>query len=79
MLAHDHGAQGRDKDNAETPAKPPAFQGDYAARGLSSPSISSSNDSIEEFLRLPDAQDNDNIPIDPAILADLGGWEDIDL
>ncbi|KAL6229459.1 hypothetical protein BDW75DRAFT_225084 [Aspergillus navahoensis] len=40
------------------PAEPPAFRGDYTARALSSPSISSSNNSIEEFLRLPDAQDN---------------------
>ncbi|KAL3429154.1 hypothetical protein BDV09DRAFT_203283 [Aspergillus tetrazonus] len=35
-------------------------------RGLSSPSISSPNDSIEEFLRLPEAQDDN-------------GWEDLDL
>ncbi|KAL4899377.1 hypothetical protein BDW74DRAFT_171554 [Aspergillus multicolor] len=66
------------QDDTEIPAEPRAFRGDYTARGLSSPSISSSNNSIKEFLRLPDAQD-DNIPIDPVILADLGGWEDIDL
>ena len=66
------------QDNTETSAEPPAFRGDYTARGLSSLSISSSDDSIEEFLRLPEAQD-DNIPIDPVILADLEGWEDLDL
>ncbi|KAL4811698.1 hypothetical protein BDW67DRAFT_12758 [Aspergillus spinulosporus] len=66
------------QDDTEAPAEPPAFSGDYAARGLSSPSTSSSNDSIEEFLRLPDAQD-DNIPIDPVILADCESWENIDL
>ncbi|KAL4759744.1 uncharacterized protein BDW70DRAFT_78109 [Aspergillus foveolatus] len=66
------------QDDTETPAELLAFRGDYTARGLSSPSISSSNDSIEEFLRLPEAQDN-NIPIDPVILADLEGWEDLDL
>ncbi|KAL4748275.1 hypothetical protein BDW72DRAFT_205788 [Aspergillus terricola var. indicus] len=66
------------QDDTETPAEPPAFRGDYTASDLSSPSISSSNDSIEEFLRLPEAQDN-NIPIDPVILADLEGWEDLDL
>ena len=64
--------------NTESPAEPPAFRGDYTASGLSSPSISSSNDSIEEFLRLSEAQ-GDNIPIDPVILADIEGWEDLDL
>ncbi|KAL4997779.1 hypothetical protein BDV10DRAFT_194948 [Aspergillus recurvatus] len=37
---------------------------------LSSPSISSSGDILEELLRLPDAQDD--IPIDPVILANHG-------
>ncbi|KAL4977393.1 hypothetical protein BDW66DRAFT_158998 [Aspergillus desertorum] len=54
------------QDNTENPAEPPAFRGDYTARGLSSP----------RFLRLPEAPD-DNIPVDPVILADLEGWEDL--
>lgn len=55
--------------------EPASFQGDSAEDGLSSPSISSLNDSLEEFLRLPDTQEN--IPINPVILADLGPWEDV--
>ncbi|KOC10145.1 hypothetical protein AFLA70_213g001551 [Aspergillus flavus AF70] len=65
------------RDNTSISTEPPAFQGDYAEYTLSSPSISSSDDSLEEFLRLPDAQDN--IPIDPVILANHGSWEETDL
>ncbi|KAL2871267.1 uncharacterized protein BJX67DRAFT_219589 [Aspergillus lucknowensis] len=64
------------QDNAGIPTEPPAFRGDDAEDSLSPPSISSSdNDSLEEFFGLPDAQDD--IPIDPVILAN-GSWENID-
>lgn len=62
------------KDDTGIPIEPPAFRGDFAEDGLSSPSISSSDDSLEEFFRLPDAQND--IPIDPVILA--GPWEESD-
>src|SRR5699024_610087 len=62
------------QDDTDIPIKPPAFRGDSAENALSSPSISSSDDSLEEFFRLPDAQDD--IPIDPAILSNHLPWED---
>ncbi|KAL2801562.1 hypothetical protein BJX63DRAFT_198520 [Aspergillus granulosus] len=62
--------------STRTPTEPPAFRGDYAEHCLLSPSISSLDDSLEEFFRPPYAQDD--IPIDPVILADLGPWEDND-
>lgn len=65
------------QDNTGIPTEPPPFRGDFAGDGLSSPSISSSGDSLEELLGLPDSQDG--IPIDPVILANHGSWEDIDL
>ncbi|KAL4862909.1 hypothetical protein BDV12DRAFT_36025 [Aspergillus spectabilis] len=66
------------KDTAGTLAKPPGVQGDYRARDLPSPSTSGSADSLEEFLRLPDAP-HDDIPVDPLLLADLGPWKPDDL
>ncbi len=65
------------QDNTGIPTEPPPFRGDFAGDGLSSPSISSSSDSLEELLRLSDTQDD--IPIDPVILANHESWEDIDL
>ena len=62
------------QDNTAIPIKPPAFWGDSAENSLSSPSISNSDDSLEEFFRLPDAQDY--IPIHPAILSNHWPWED---
>ena len=62
------------QDDTDIPIEPPAFRGDSAKNALSSPSISSSDDSLEEFFRLPDAQDD--IPVDPAILANHWPWED---
>ncbi|KAL2818942.1 hypothetical protein BJX63DRAFT_48409 [Aspergillus granulosus] len=55
------------QDDADIPTEPPAFQGDLAEYSLSSPSISSSDDNLEEFFRLLDTQDD--IPIDLVILA----------
>jgi hypothetical protein len=66
------------QDDAGTPAEPPGFRGDYAAHDLTSLSTSSSADSLEEFFRLPGAPQN-NIPVDPVILADLVPWEGNDL
>ncbi|KAL4778267.1 hypothetical protein BJX76DRAFT_352752 [Aspergillus varians] len=63
--------------NTGIPTEPPPFRGDSTEDGLSPPSIFSSGVSLEELLRLPDAQDD--IPIDPAILASHGSWDDIDL
>ncbi|KAL4940069.1 hypothetical protein BDV06DRAFT_213770 [Aspergillus oleicola] len=65
------------QDNTGIPTEPAPFRGDFAGDGLSSPSISSSGDSLEELLRLPDAQDD--IPIDLVILANHGSGEDIGL
>ena len=62
------------QDDTDISVEPPSFRGDSAENGLSSPSISSSDDSLEEFFRLPDAQDD--IPINPAILANHWPWED---
>ncbi|KAH1599094.1 hypothetical protein KXX34_007611 [Aspergillus fumigatus] len=61
------------QDDAGTLTKPPGFRAD-----LASPSSSSSADSLGGFFMLPDAP-QDNIPIDPVILADLGSWEGNDL
>ncbi|KAL5335618.1 hypothetical protein BJX70DRAFT_311343 [Aspergillus crustosus] len=58
------------QDNTSIPTEPPLFWGDSAEDGLLSPSISSSDDSLEEFLRLPVIQDD--IPINPVILASHG-------
>ncbi|KAL4863853.1 hypothetical protein BDV12DRAFT_201720 [Aspergillus spectabilis] len=65
----------QDKTSISTEA--PAFQGDYAEDGRSSPSISSSHESLEESFRPPD--ERDDIPIDPLILTNDGSWKDIDL
>ncbi|KAI9036872.1 SANT/Myb-like DNA-binding domain-containing protein [Aspergillus affinis] len=65
------------QDSTDIPIKPPPFRGDFAEDGLSSPSISSSDDYLEGFLRPADAQDD--IPIDLVILASHGSWEDMDL
>ena len=62
------------RDDTSIPTGPPAFQEDIPENGLSSPSISSLDDSLEEFFRLPDTQDD--IPIDPVILANHWPWED---
>ncbi|RJE21946.1 hypothetical protein PHISCL_05721 [Aspergillus sclerotialis] len=61
------------QDDTNIPVEPPAFPGDSTEDGLSSPSISSSGESLE-FFRLPDTQDD--IPIDPVILADHGPWKE---
>jgi hypothetical protein len=53
--------------NAHLPHKPPGFPGDYAARDLPFPSTIRSADSLEKFLRLPDAP-QDNLPIGLVIL-----------
>ncbi|KAL4766945.1 hypothetical protein BDW60DRAFT_170704 [Aspergillus nidulans var. acristatus] len=63
--------------SARVSTEPPAFRGDNAEDGFSSPSILNSDDSLEEFFRLPDAQDG--IPIDPVILSDHVPIEDIHL
>lgn len=54
--------------------EPPAFRGDFAEESPSSPSASGSDDSLEGFFRLPDAQDD--TPIDPVILANHEPWAD---
>jgi len=51
------------QDDTDILIEPPAFQRDPAENALSSPSISRSDDNLEEFFRRPDAQDD--IPIDP--------------
>ncbi|KAL4923024.1 SANT/Myb-like DNA-binding domain-containing protein [Aspergillus undulatus] len=54
------------RDNTGTPTEPPPlFRGDSAADGLSSPSVSNSDDR--------------DTPIDPAILAYHGSWEDVNI
>ncbi|KAL3482931.1 hypothetical protein BJX62DRAFT_231334 [Aspergillus germanicus] len=62
------------QDETRTPTEPPGFQEDDAARNVPSPSTSSSTDRLEDFFRIPDSP-QDNIPIDPVILANLGPWE----
>ena len=64
------------QNDTSVPFEPLAFQGDLAQDGRSSPSISSSGDALEEFLRLPDVRDN--IPIDPRIVTSDGSWGDTD-
>jgi hypothetical protein len=61
------------QDDTSISTEPPAFRGDYAQDGLSSLSISSSDDSLEESFRPLDKQDA--IPIDPLILTNNGSWE----
>lgn len=64
--------------NIDKPVEPPPSRGDFVEDGLSSPSLSISDDSLEKFFRLPDAPDG--IPIDPVILANDGSQgEDIHL
>ncbi|KAB8215117.1 hypothetical protein BDV33DRAFT_195537 [Aspergillus novoparasiticus] len=65
------------QDITETPIEPPFFREDTVEDGPSSPSMSSSDDSLKEFFRLPDIQND--IPIDPLILANDGPWEASDL
>ena len=62
------------QDDTDIPIELPTFRRDSVDNVLSSPSISSSDDSLEEFFRLPHAQDD--IPIDPEILANHWPWED---
>lgn len=47
-------------DERNIPIKLSPFQGDFSENGLSSPSLSNSDDSLKEFFRLPDAQDVTN-------------------
>ncbi|KAL2811451.1 hypothetical protein BDW59DRAFT_57789 [Aspergillus cavernicola] len=65
------------QDDTSIPIEPPVFRGDFPEDSLSSPSISSSDECLGEFFRLLGAQDD--IPIDPVILANHGPWEDGDL
>ncbi|KAL6229070.1 hypothetical protein BDW75DRAFT_235477 [Aspergillus navahoensis] len=65
------------QDNAGTSTELPAFRGDYAEDGLSSRSILSSDDSLEESFRPRDA--HEDVPIDPLILSSDGSWRDINL
>ncbi|KAL4934754.1 hypothetical protein BDV06DRAFT_208331 [Aspergillus oleicola] len=66
------------RDNTATPTEPPSLiQGDSGEANPSSPSASGSDDSLEEFFRLPGAQDD--TPINPEILADYRSWEDVNL
>ncbi|KAE8334489.1 hypothetical protein BDV24DRAFT_156818 [Aspergillus arachidicola] len=65
------------QDITDTPIEPPFFREDTVEDGPSSPSMSSSDDSLKEFFRLPDIQNG--IPIDPLILANDGILETSDL
>lgn len=60
------------QDDTSIPIEPPAFRGDIPENDLLSPSISSSDDSLEESFRLRDTQND--IPIDPVILANHWPW-----
>ncbi|KAE8392326.1 hypothetical protein BDV23DRAFT_181726 [Aspergillus alliaceus] len=71
-----HGKSLHQNQNTGIPTKPLPFRGDSAEDGLLFPNIPSSDDGIEGFFRLPGAQDD--IPIDPVILANRGSWEDMD-
>ncbi|KAL5048491.1 hypothetical protein BDW71DRAFT_196136 [Aspergillus fruticulosus] len=62
------------RDSSSVSTEPPTFWADKAEDDLSPPSISCSEDSLEEFSRLPDAPDG--IPIDPVILADDASLEE---
>ncbi|KAL4780204.1 hypothetical protein BJX76DRAFT_338559 [Aspergillus varians] len=64
-----------DPNDTDIPIEPPPFRGDSAEDGLSSPSKSSSDDSLEESIGLPNTQGD--IPIDPVILANHESWGDI--
>ncbi|OJJ65460.1 hypothetical protein ASPBRDRAFT_675413 [Aspergillus brasiliensis CBS 101740] len=59
--------------NSQPPPRELPFREDTAGEGQSSPSISS-DATLEEFFRLPGLQNN--IPIDPVILADNTPWEE---
>ncbi|KAL4861670.1 hypothetical protein BDV12DRAFT_179919 [Aspergillus spectabilis] len=59
--------------NIDTSIEPPSFRGDATENGFSSPSTSSSDNSLEESFRLADAQDN--LFIDPLILTLDEPWE----
>ncbi|OJD21880.1 hypothetical protein ACJ73_06780 [Blastomyces percursus] len=82
-LAHhtlnSHPTPARDvQDNiSDTPTELPPLGRGATGVDSSSPSIASSDGSLEDFYRLPDLQNN--IPIDPAILADDAPWDIIDL
>ncbi|KAL2845902.1 hypothetical protein BJY01DRAFT_234802 [Aspergillus pseudoustus] len=65
------------QDNAGISTEPPAFREDYAGDGLSPPSISSSDNSLEESFRPPDA--HEDVPINPLILTNNGSWRDVGL
>ncbi|OJD23060.1 hypothetical protein ACJ73_05595 [Blastomyces percursus] len=68
-------------DTSDTPTELPPLGRGSTGTGSSSPSITrsdgSSDGSLEDFFRLPDLQNN--IPIDPAILADDAPWDISDL
>jgi hypothetical protein len=63
--------------NAGTLIEPPAFRGDYAEDGLSSWSILSLDNYLEESFPLPDA--HEDVPINPLILSSNVSWRDIGL
>lgn len=63
--------------NAGILTEPPAFPGDYAEDGLSPPSTLSSDESLVESFRPPEA--HKDVPIDPLILINDASWRDIDL
>lgn len=60
------------QDPAAPPDEPPPLEGGVTGPSPSSPdaTTTSSNGSLEEFLTLPVLQNDNDIPIDPAILAD---------
>ncbi|EEH42588.2 uncharacterized protein PADG_07408 [Paracoccidioides brasiliensis Pb18] len=62
---------------SDTPTEPPPLGRGATGADSSSPNITSSDGSLEDFCRLPDLQNN--IPIDPAILADDAPWDIGDL
>ncbi|KKZ60151.1 hypothetical protein EMCG_05073 [[Emmonsia] crescens] len=57
------------------PDEPPPLEEGATGPGPSSPSTASSDRGLEEFPWLPVLQNDNNIPIDPAILADGRPWE----
>ncbi|KJF59957.1 uncharacterized protein CIMG_11012 [Coccidioides immitis RS] len=58
-----------------SPDEPPLLEKGATGPSLSSPSTVSLDSSLEEFPQLPVLQNNDNILIDPAILANGRLWE----
>ncbi|KAL2366234.1 hypothetical protein RJZ56_000882 [Blastomyces dermatitidis] len=78
-IPNSHPTSARDvqHDISDAPTELPPLGGSAAGADSSSPSITSSDGSLEDFFRLPDLQNN--IPIDPAILADDAPWDISDL